>query len=154
MSKSPQRLIEELEKEINKILNDELLKDVNLAVSNEELDALIAVEQEQAYRIKIERESLKPINLIVGQSNTVKDIKKLIQVKLERIEKDEKTGRKRKISWKYIWRTYCLTFENTKLLEDTAVVSQLGIKQNSILKFARLHHEKGNHRKAWKWYRR
>jgi U11/U12 small nuclear ribonucleoprotein SNRNP25 len=119
MSKSPQRLIEELEKEINRILNDELLKDVNLAVSTEELDALIAVEQEQAYRIKIERESLKPISnvcfcykkknstnltnifvdLIVGQSNTVKDIKKLIQVKLERIEKDEKTGRKRKISW-------------------------------------------------------
>lgn len=39
------------------------------------------------------------VDLIVGQSNTVKDIKKLIQVKLERLEKDEKTGRKRKISW-------------------------------------------------------
>ncbi|EIE82146.1 hypothetical protein RO3G_06851 [Rhizopus delemar RA 99-880] len=64
MSKSPQRLIEELEKEINRILNDELLKDVNLAMSTEELDALIAVEQEQAYRIKIERESLKPISNI------------------------------------------------------------------------------------------
>lgn len=74
MSKSPQRLIEELEKEINRILNDELLKDVNLAMSTEELDALIAVEQEQAYRIKIERESLKPISNVCFMKRKTRQI--------------------------------------------------------------------------------
>lgn len=52
-------------------------------------------------------------------------------------------------SRKYIWRSHCLEFQNAKLLNDAAVVSQLGIKQNSILKFARLSHEQGQHRKAW-----
>jgi U11/U12 small nuclear ribonucleoprotein SNRNP25 len=41
-----------------------------------------------------------------------------------------------------------------KLMNDEAVVSQLGIKQNTVLRFARIPHEKGHHRKAWHWYKR
>jgi hypothetical protein len=51
---------------------------------------------------------------------------------------------------KYIWKSHCLMFDNSRLLNDSAIVSQLGIKQNSILKFSRLAHEKGQHRKAWR----
>ncbi|CEG82444.1 hypothetical protein RMATCC62417_16514 [Rhizopus microsporus] len=147
-----EHLAEELKEKINQLLNDELLSDVSPSLSEKEIDSLIAVEKGQAFRIRVEREPLRPINLIVGQSYSVKDIKKLIQVTVERMEKEEKTGRKRRISWKFIWRTYCLIFDGTKLLDDNAIVSQLGIKQHSVLKFMRLPHQKGKHSKAWKWY--
>ncbi|CEI95337.1 hypothetical protein RMCBS344292_09526 [Rhizopus microsporus] len=94
-----EHLAEELKEKINQLLNDELLSDVSPSLSEKEIDSLIAVEKGQAFRIKVEREPLRPINLIVGQSYSVKDIKKLIQVTVERMEKEEKTGRKRRISW-------------------------------------------------------
>ncbi|RCH94056.1 hypothetical protein CU097_013121 [Rhizopus azygosporus] len=147
-----EHLVEELKEKINQLLNDELLSDVSPSLSEKEIDSLIAVEKGQAFRIRVEREPLRPINLIVGQSYSVKDIKKLIQVTVERMEKEEKTGRKRRISWKFIWRAYCLVFDGTKLLDDNVIVSQLGIKQHSVLKFTRLPHQKGRHSKAWKWY--
>lgn len=55
---------------------------------------------------------------------------------------------------KYIWRTYCLMLDGQRLTDDSAVVSQLGIKQGTVLKFSRMPHEKGTHRKAWRWYRK
>lgn len=37
--------------------------------------------------------------IIVLQSSTVQDIKRMIKHQLEKMEKSDKTGRKRKISW-------------------------------------------------------
>ncbi|KAI7906557.1 uncharacterized protein BX663DRAFT_548725 [Cokeromyces recurvatus] len=144
-------LVNELEEKIKEILNDDILSDVPTFPTLEELDALIAIEKGQAYRVTIERPPLPSFRIIVQQSSTVRDIKKLIKLQVERIEKNEHSGRKRKISWKYIWHSYCLLFSNKRLLEDDAVVSQLGIKQNSVLRFTRRVHEKGQHRKAQRY---
>ncbi|KAI8080699.1 uncharacterized protein B0P05DRAFT_539229 [Gilbertella persicaria] len=140
-------LLKELQAKIDQILNDELLDDVPTFPTIEEIEALIAVEKGQAYNIKIERDPLPPLYIIVRQSSTVSDIKGLIKTQVERMEK-EQTGRIRKISWKSIWHSHCLLFEQHLLLQDHVAVSQLGIKQNSVLKFSRLAHEKGHHRKA------
>lgn len=51
---------------------------------------------------------------------------------------------------KYIWRTFCLSFKGKRLLDDEAVVSQLGIAQDSVLTFTKLAFDKGNHRPAWR----
>jgi U11/U12 small nuclear ribonucleoprotein SNRNP25 len=56
-------------------------------------------------------------------------------------------------SFKYIWKRYCLIFENNQLLNDKQAMSQLGIKQHATLYFSRLSFQKGNHQKAWKFYR-
>lgn len=77
---------------------------------------------------------------MVYQNTSVKQLKKKIQ----------ETIKIPKTSWKYIWKTYCLLFRNEKLLNDNQVMSQIGIKQHSILKFSRSSFEKGNHQKAWK----
>ncbi|KAG1451449.1 hypothetical protein G6F56_008083 [Rhizopus delemar] len=151
MTKSSLELIADLEKEISQVLNDELLVDILPNFSLQEIDTLIAVEQGQAFNIRIKREPLESIDLIVSQSHTVKDIKRHVQLKLEKMNAN--STNKKSISWKFIWRTYCLSFGNQKLLQDTAVVSQLGIKQNSTLTFSRIPHQKGNHRKAWQWYK-
>ncbi|KAI9362648.1 hypothetical protein BD770DRAFT_381481 [Pilaira anomala] len=144
-----QELLDKLQKEINQLLEHEELKDLDAFPTEEEIDMLIAVETGQAFQITLNRSPLPSIPLIVLQSSSVLDIKRMIKHQLEKMEKNDKTGRKRKISWKYIWRSHCLMFNNARLLNDRAVVSQLGIKQNSVLKFSRLAHEKGHHRKAW-----
>ncbi|CAO3696975.1 unnamed protein product [Rhizopus stolonifer] len=97
MAKSSLQLIAHLEKEISQVLNDELLVDILPNFSLQEIDTLIAVEQGQAFNIRIKREPLEPIDLIVGQSYTVKDIKRHVQLKLEKMNIN--TTNKKSISW-------------------------------------------------------
>ncbi|CAO0793638.1 unnamed protein product [Mucor circinelloides] len=138
-------LITQLELEISNMLSkDEVLANIPSYATVQELEALLAVEKGQAYNISIERSPLPSIGIIVRQSSTVRDIKRMIKLHVNR------QSMRKKISWRYIWRSHCLEFESTKLLNEDAVVSQLGIKQNSVLKFARLPHEKGQHRRAWR----
>ncbi|OAD07283.1 hypothetical protein MUCCIDRAFT_107889 [Mucor lusitanicus CBS 277.49] len=138
-------LIQQLELEIHTLLSkDELLANVPSHATVEELEALLAVEKGQAYHISIERQPLPSIDIIVRQSSTVRDIKRMIKLHVNR------QSTHKQISWRYIWRSHCLEFQGRKLLHEDAVVSQLGIKQHSVLVFARLPHEKGQHRKAWK----
>ncbi|OBZ86305.1 U11/U12 small nuclear ribonucleoprotein [Choanephora cucurbitarum] len=139
-----QALLKKIQAEINELLKDELLQDLSSNPDKEELNALIAVEKGQAYHITVQRDPLPPIYIVVRQSSTVKDIKHLIRLEVERMDKQ---GTK-KISWKYIWHAYCLMFEHQRLLDDKVVVSQLGMKQHSVLRFSRLAHQKGQHRKA------
>ncbi|KAF7725283.1 hypothetical protein EC973_000293 [Apophysomyces ossiformis] len=124
------RLVAELEEKVQSLLTDNLLKDVTSDTTLEELNTLIAIERGNAYRIQIDRGPLEPL----CQASTVNDIKKLIQVKLERMHKHGK-------------HISC-----QRLLDDQALVSELGIRQNSVLKFTRLAFEKGKHRRAWHWY--
>ncbi|GAA5796126.1 hypothetical protein HPULCUR_001495 [Helicostylum pulchrum] len=148
-NQNDQDLLQQLQTEINQLLDQEELKDLDTFPTEEEIDILIAVEQGRAFQVILNRDPLPSVPIIVLQSSTVQDIKRMIRHQLEKKENNDKTGRKRKISWKYIWRSHCLMFNNARLLNDNAIVSQLGIKQNSILRFSRLAHEKGHHRKAW-----
>ncbi|GAN06901.1 u11/U12 small nuclear ribonucleoprotein 25 kDa protein-like [Mucor ambiguus] len=138
-------LIQQLEREIRNILSkDELLSDVPSYATVEELEALLAIEKGQAYNISIERQPLPSIDITVWQSSTVRDIKRMIRLHVNR------QPLRKQISWRCIWMSHCLEFEGTKLLNEDTAVSQLGIKQHSVLKFARLPYEKGQHRKAWR----
>ncbi|KAI8984491.1 hypothetical protein BDF20DRAFT_986370 [Mycotypha africana] len=144
-----EQLVVDLEKKINELLQDELLSNVPRQPTLKELDALIAVENHRAYKITIDRSPLPSIDLIVRQNSTVREIKRLFRIQVERLEQAA-GDHTRKISWKYIWKTFCFVFQNTRLADDDAVVSQIGIKQNSVLTLARLTHAKGTHQKAWK----
>ncbi|ORZ20579.1 hypothetical protein BCR42DRAFT_210221 [Absidia repens] len=140
--------VDKLEETISSLLKDPILSDITARLPTEkDLDILISLEQGHAYRIQVKRGPLPPIHLIVGQSSTVRDIKKLFEHEWTLQEKNKQ----RSVSWKYIWRTYCLQFKHQRLLNDDAVVSQIGIQLDSILTFARLSHDKHKHRKAWRW---
>ncbi|CAO3592155.1 unnamed protein product [Absidia cylindrospora] len=142
--------VDKLKETISSLLKNPILSDVTALLPTEkDLDTLISLEQGHAYRIQVKRGPLQPIHLIVGQSSTVRDIKKLFQHEWTLQEKNKQ----RSVSWKYIWRTYCLQFKHQRLSNDDAVVSQIGIQLDSILTFARLSHDKYKHRKAWRWSR-
>lgn len=134
----------ELQQRIESLLNHELLENVPKNPTIEELETLIAIEQGRAYRIKVDRNKLEPMDIVVKQASSVRDIKKLIQIQFGRIHPQQR------VSWKYIWRTFCLSFKGKRLLDDEAVVSQLGIAQDSVLTFTKLAFDKGNHRPAWR----
>jgi hypothetical protein len=58
-----QELVLKLQQEINQLLDDEILSDVPTRPTCEELDALIAVEQGQAYNITIDRKPLSSLRM-------------------------------------------------------------------------------------------
>ncbi|KAG0168585.1 hypothetical protein DFQ28_004711 [Apophysomyces sp. BC1034] len=83
-------LVKELEEKVQSLLTDELLQDVSSNSTFEEINTLIAIERGNAYRIQIDRGPLESLSIVVGQASTVNDIKKLIQVKLERMHRHGK----------------------------------------------------------------
>ncbi|CAG8443006.1 4694_t:CDS:2 [Ambispora gerdemannii] len=130
-------------------------------VSVEQVDTLIALEQGTAFEIRVERGGLDPLVLIVKQNSTIKDLKNLIKARVERDEEEkrdksnvkranndsgdgvirnmrQRKRRNKKISWKYIWKTYCLMFEGHRLLDENARLQELNIRSRSVLKFSRL----------------
>ncbi|KAI9308020.1 hypothetical protein BJ944DRAFT_237372 [Cunninghamella echinulata] len=149
--------LNDLETQLENLLKDPLLSDISNKSSLEEIDQCLAIELNQAYKIQIQRDPLPPINIIIHQSSTVRDLKISFQ------QEWEKQNNKRKVSWKYIWRTYCLQLcqqqqqqqrEFLLLNNDEAIISQLGFQQGSILLFKRLDFGSNKkHRKAWKWYK-
>ncbi|RGB44020.1 hypothetical protein C1646_661085 [Rhizophagus diaphanus] len=102
----------------------------------EHVDTLIALEMGTAFEITILRSGLETLKMVVRQNATVSDIKNLIVLQVTRALK-EKGRRNKKISWKYIWKTYCLMFEGQKLLEDKARIQEIGIRSGSVLRFSR-----------------
>ncbi|KAI7854182.1 hypothetical protein BDC45DRAFT_508854 [Circinella umbellata] len=136
---------QQLKERLETLLKDELLSDISTSTTIEQVNTLIDIEKGHAYRITIDRGPLNSLSLVVSQGTSVRDIKRLIQTTISHT-----TNTNRKISWKYIWQSHCLLFNGQRLLNDNAVVSQLGISQGSILKFSKLAFEKGKHRRARK----
>ncbi|CAG8755861.1 8307_t:CDS:2, partial [Cetraspora pellucida] len=132
------------QKMLRQLLKDPLLSDLtklnnNGSISIEEVDTLISLETGTAFEIKIERDGLEPLTLVVRQNSTILDVKNLIQLKVEKLQKQNNKGLRpnKKISWRYIWKSYCLMFENQRLLQDKLPIQELGIRSGSVLKFSR-----------------
>ncbi|CAG8433257.1 4140_t:CDS:2 [Diversispora eburnea] len=129
---------------LQQLLKDPLLSDLAKLnsegnISLEEVDTLIALETGTAFEIKIERDGLEPFFLVVRQNSTIADLKKLIRLNFERQQRKQNVGlgRIKKSSWKYIWKTYCLMFENKRLLQDKMPLQEYGIRSGNVLKFSR-----------------
>uniref|UniRef100_A0A670JLD0 SNRNP25 ubiquitin-like domain-containing protein n=1 Tax=Podarcis muralis TaxID=64176 RepID=A0A670JLD0_PODMU len=87
---------------------DPLLCDLPAQVTPEEIGSQVALEYGQAMTVRV------PV--VVVQNASVLDLKKAIQRFVQL--KQERAGGIQHISWKYVWRTYCLTFGAEKLTDD------------------------------------
>lgn len=91
------------------------------------------VELEKGIKIKLiitrpcPAEALK---VIVAQNAKVRDLKR-------EIKKCFSGSQCNKISWKYVWKTYCLRFDRTLLDEDDFRISELGLKNKSEIQFVK-----------------
>ncbi|CAG8537375.1 30131_t:CDS:2 [Racocetra persica] len=120
----PSANLSKTQKMLKQLLKDPLLSDLtklnnNGSISIEEVDTLISLENGTAFEIEIERDGLEPL--------------------IERLQKQNNKGLRpnKKISWKHIWKSYCLMFENQRLLQDKLPIQELGIRSGSVLKFSR-----------------
>lgn len=72
---------------------------------------------------------------------TILDLKKAVQrhTNLQLTRK----GVKVKISWKYIWRTYCLTFGKERLVNEHVLLTDIGLKNKCKIGFIKKSRDKG-----------
>ncbi|SAM06288.1 hypothetical protein [Absidia glauca] len=136
----------DLEQTIHALLKDPLLGDVPKRPTVQDLDDLIALELGHAYQIHIHRGALPSLSIQVSQSSTVRDIKRMFERAWTQQQQQQEAHRA--VSWKYIWRTYCLEFDHQRLVKEDATVS--GLHQGATLRFVRLQHDKRTHKKAWR----
>ncbi|KAG2186221.1 hypothetical protein INT43_002659 [Umbelopsis isabellina] len=130
---------------VESLLEDPLLNDLTPQVTLEEVKTLIAIEEGRAYRIRIERQRMDAIPLVVSQATTVRQMKKLIQAAFKRMVREQSSTRF--VNWKYIWRTHCLVLNGNKLLDDSVAISSIGIKNNSSLSFEKYIARRENRRR-------
>ncbi|CAH2239020.1 jg23582 [Pararge aegeria aegeria] len=94
---------------------------------------MIAVEHGQSISIYIARDDEPPLKVIVPQNATVRELKKAIARHFEIYQ--QRTGSKVKISWKYIWRTYNLSFDSFTLDDNDSCIGNYGISNKDTLSY-------------------
>eukprot|EP00898_Chlorokybus_atmophyticus_P003629 jgi/Chlat1/4267/Chrsp29S08884 len=126
---------------VDQLLADPLLSDLPKNVTLEEVEALIALESGSGMQLTIRKLDgssfsklavafhLVPAVIVVTQSARLGDIKQAIRRHYERQEQQHMG--KRHISWKYVWRKNCLTFDSKRLLQDDERAHDCGVRNNS-----------------------
>lgn len=117
------------------ISNDPLLNNLHPEVTTDELKSYLALEHGQAMSLVVHKADGDYYTVVVEQKATVLDLKKAIRrhVTLRMARK----GVKRVLSWKYVWKTYWLSFDGELLKEDKALLRDFGIRNNSQLTFVK-----------------
>lgn len=146
-----------------KLLEDKLLVDISPSASLEEVESQIALETGYAFLVHIIRHDGEKISTIFFFHNvlsflgfffffftyqielalhvfpriTLKELKQRLKVVIEsHYQRPELMGA-RKISWKHIWRTTCLSYQGKRLLDDSMPLQDLGIPSGAELSFVR-----------------
>ncbi|XP_023211920.1 U11/U12 small nuclear ribonucleoprotein 25 kDa protein-like [Centruroides sculpturatus] len=131
---SHQEALSMVEKGISRIIaTDPLLADLPDGVTLEELNSLLALEQGRAMTLFVKRADGLVYDIIIEQKTNVLDLKKAIRRYVT--TKLEREGKKRTISWRYVWRIYWLYFEGQKLMNDHYLLKDYGIGNNSEITF-------------------
>ncbi|XP_034828211.1 U11/U12 small nuclear ribonucleoprotein 25 kDa protein-like [Maniola hyperantus] len=112
---------------------DPLLSDLPSDIILEEIISLTAVEHGQSICTYISREDEPPLKVIVPQNATIRELKKAIARHFEIYQ--QRTGNKVKISWKYIWRTYDLSFDSLILDDDNSCIGNYGVTNKVTLSY-------------------
>ncbi|KAK8757608.1 hypothetical protein V5799_004765 [Amblyomma americanum] len=117
------------------IRNDPLLNNLHPEVTTDELKSYLALEHGQAMSLVVHKADNDYYTVVVEQKATVLDLKKALRrhVTLRMARK----GVKRVLSWKYVWKTYWLSFEGELLRDDKAFLRDFGIRNNSQLLFVK-----------------
>ncbi|KAJ0182118.1 hypothetical protein K1T71_002840 [Dendrolimus kikuchii] len=112
---------------------DPLLNDLPSDIILEEVLAQIAVEHGQSITVFISRDCEQVLKVIIPQSATVRELKKAVRRHFEIYQKRIKN--KVKISWKYIWKTYDLSYDSTILDDDDHSIQEYGVCNKVTLGF-------------------
>uniref|UniRef100_A0A4W3I6N6 Small nuclear ribonucleoprotein 25 n=1 Tax=Callorhinchus milii TaxID=7868 RepID=A0A4W3I6N6_CALMI len=123
-----------------RIVQDPLLCDLPVQVTLEEINSQVALEYGQAMTVKVKKGDDEIMPIVVIQNDNVLDLKKAIQRYVQL--KQEREGGTQYISWRYVWRTYHLTFDGQKLTDDKKKLKDYGIRNRDEVTFIKKLHNK------------
>nr|XP_043612970.1 U11/U12 small nuclear ribonucleoprotein 25 kDa protein isoform X1 [Erigeron canadensis]XP_043612971.1 U11/U12 small nuclear ribonucleoprotein 25 kDa protein isoform X1 [Erigeron canadensis]XP_043612972.1 U11/U12 small nuclear ribonucleoprotein 25 kDa protein isoform X1 [Erigeron canadensis] len=118
---------------LSALLDDPVLADVPKKPTLSDVDTLISLELGSAMRVSVIKLDGTSFDVAVMNSATVKDLKIAVKKKVNEMEQS-KMGH-RQISWKHVWRNFCLSHQNEKLLNDDAILLDLGVRNHSQVHF-------------------
>lgn len=135
-------LTEITKKTLNEVLQrDPLLSDLPTDITLEEVLEQIAVQHGQSMTLYLVKADNEEIPVVVKMKATVIDLKKAVQRHMT-LHLGRK-GLKVKISWRYIWRTYCLTFGKERLSNDNVLLTDIGLRNKCKIGFIKKSRDKG-----------
>jgi len=113
--------------------NDPYLNTLPESITLEEINLQISLEHGQAVTVYVNREDGQSLPVVVDQKGTVLDLKKAIRRHME-IKLHRESGPSH-ISWRSVWKSYWLLFDNEKLANDSETLKNYGIGNMSEVKF-------------------
>ncbi|KAH7415721.1 hypothetical protein KP509_14G058100 [Ceratopteris richardii] len=130
------------------LLEDPILSDVPKNATLADIDTLISVELGSAMRISVLRMDGMAIDVAIPNNARVRDLKKVIEKKYNGLEQLEMGHRH--ISWRHVWKNYCLCYLNQKLIDDQIFLQDCGIRNNCQVRFVAhiASKERGEHSRA------
>ncbi|XP_040295831.1 U11/U12 small nuclear ribonucleoprotein 25 kDa protein [Bufo bufo] len=117
------------------LVQDPLLCDLPIQVTLEEINSQIALEFGQAMTVRVCKADGEVMPVVVVQNATVLDLKRAIQRYVQL--KHQREGGIQHISWKYVWRTYQLSFSGEKLENEEKSLRGYGIKNRDEVVFVK-----------------
>ncbi|XP_068102924.1 U11/U12 small nuclear ribonucleoprotein 25 kDa protein [Hyperolius riggenbachi] len=117
------------------LVQDPLLCDLPIQVTLEEINSQIALEFGQAMTVKVCKADQEVMPVVVVHNATVLDLKRAIQRYIQL--KHQREGGIQYLSWKYVWRTYQLSFAGEKLDHDDKSLREYGIKNRDEVVFVK-----------------
>ncbi|CAB0013431.1 unnamed protein product [Nesidiocoris tenuis] len=122
------------------IASDELLSYLPPDVTAEEVAAELALRHGQSMSINLHKENGQIWKVVVPKGGRVVDLKRAIRRSVN--AQLAREGVKKKISWRYVWRTNHLAFEGQILDDDSALLVDVGIRNKCDLRFVKRRREK------------
>ena len=132
------------------IRSDPVLGDLDADdITTEDVEHLLALHHGQAMHVKVLRGDDTHIPLVLRRDATLLQLRRRIKIAtLKELEADRgnEDDRKRRrfrpsparISWKYVWKTYGLEFENVVLTDLNRKLVDAGVRNGSTLTFVKL----------------
>ncbi|XP_042231388.1 U11/U12 small nuclear ribonucleoprotein 25 kDa protein-like isoform X1 [Homarus americanus] len=120
--------------------DDPILTDLHPQVTLEEVNALIELEHGRAMKIYVEKADKGFWSVVIPREATVYDLKQGLKHHVALAL--SRRGVKKKISWRYIWKTYWLCYNGEKLTDDNSKLLEFEIRNKSVLTFVKKYRER------------
>jgi U11/U12 small nuclear ribonucleoprotein SNRNP25 len=100
-----------------------------------ELKKVLSLEHGESMKLLIRRADDQVFSVIVRLDSTLKDLKGSIKDHFTQKHKRSPADFPKAVNWQYVWKNYCLMFEEEKLTENSKQLRDYGIKNKCELTF-------------------
>ncbi|XP_024539262.1 U11/U12 small nuclear ribonucleoprotein 25 kDa protein-like isoform X3 [Selaginella moellendorffii] len=97
------------------------------------VDALVSAELGNAMRLSVVRMDASSFDVLAPPTATVRSLKAAITKRINELEEQELGHRH--FSWRHVWGSFCLCHGNVKLVGDSTVLRDVGVRDRDQIRF-------------------